>query len=391
MNESLPDATRRDFLTGRAARRQIELAGEEVADAIVEAGEHRPVPVGHDTVRLETAAMACQWAVVMNPGPPRQVMVASDALDLVHALEDQLTVYRADSELMRINLSAHDDWQPVESELFDLLQCCRSWSEQTGGAFDATTGAIIRLWRGCRQGGRIPSQEEITDAMQHTGIHRVLFDEAARAVRFTATGCEFDLGAVGKGFAVDQAAQLLQREGIGDFLVHGGQSSLFAAGDHNRQGGWPIGIRNPLFTEQRYATILLNDAGMSTSGSNIQYFRHAGKRYGHILDPRTGWPAHSPDTGGTPAACGSPSAGETDPVNSLLSVTVLAPTAAEADALSTAFYVMGLEKARDYCHNRPDVGAILIPTPTRGRTLEPVVCNLAADRLYFEMSGEQGA
>ena len=384
MSDTPPTPSRRDLLTGRAIRQQAEHAGGQIADALIDAGEHRPVPVGHDTVRLETSAMACQWAVVMNPGPPRQVMVASDALDLVHALEDQLTVYRSDSALMQINASAHDGWQPVESGLFELLQRCRSWSEQTSGAFDPATGAIIRLWRDRRQDGRIPKEDEVAAAMNRTGIDRVRFDDAAQAVRFSAAGCEFDLGAVGKGYAVDQAAQLLRREGVDEFLVHGGQSSLYATGDHNRQGGWPIGIRNPLFTEQRYATILLRDSGMSTSGSNIQYFRHGGRRYGHILDPRTGWPAHSPETDSTRNAVDTP------PQDDLLSVTVLTPSAAEADALSTAFYVMGLEKARDYCHNRPDVSAILIPTPARGRTLEPVVCNIADDLLFFEISSERG-
>ena len=87
--------------------------------------------------------------------------------------------------------------------------------------------------------------------------------------------------------------------------------------------GWPVGIGNPLFTEKRLGTLLLCDQAMATSGSNIQFFRHEGKRYGHILDPRTGWP-----------------------VDGMLSVTVLAPSAALADALSTAFFVMGVEKAR---------------------------------------------
>ena len=100
---------------------------------------------------------------------------------------------------------------------------------------------------------------------------------------------------------------------------------------------------------------------MSTSGSNIQYFRSQGRRYGHILDPRTGWPAEG-----------------------LLSVTVIAPTAAEADALSTAFYVMGLEIALAWCDNHPLIGAILIPHPTQGRRLAPVVHNIPADMLFFE-------
>lgn len=129
----------------------------------------------------------------------------------------------------------------------------------------------------------------------------------------------------------------------------------------NFTGGWAIGIRHPLFPAERYATIVLRDRGMSTSGSGVQFFRHAGKRYGHILDPRTGWP-----------------------VEDVLSVTVLAPTAAEADALSTAFFVMGLEKAQAYCDTDANVAALLIPPPRRGRALEPVLCNLPDDVLFFE-------
>jgi thiamine biosynthesis lipoprotein len=339
---------------------QAEAAGDALADALVEAGEHQPEPVGRDTIRLETRAMACAWSVIMNPGPPRQVMVASDALDLVHQLEDQMTVFRDDSELQRINLAAHAAPHPVEAELFRLLLRCRDWAGTTEGAFDPTSGPLIRLWRRCREQGRIPTADEICEAMNGVGIGRVAFDVRAETVWFPRRGYQFDLGAVGKGYAVDRAAAHLRQEGIEDFLVHGGRSSLLAAGDHAGQGGWPVGLKNPLFTRQRYATVLLSNCGLSTSGSNIQYFRHGGRRYGHILDPRSGWPTEG-----------------------LLSVTVLASTAAEADALSTAFYVMGLEKAAAYCHNRSEIAAILVPFPRRGKTLEPVVLNLPEGRLFF--------
>ena len=376
MTEMTPSSNRRDFLTGRAARQQVESAGAHIADALVDAGEHRPVPVSHDTVRLETSAMACHWAVVMNPGPPRQVMTASDALDMVHSLEDQLTVYRDESEVMRINREAGNGPVTVEPNLFNLLRQCREWAKQTCGAFDPTAGPLIRLWRDRRADGRIPTAEEIAETLTRVGIDRVEFDPHGQTIRFPTAGFAFDLGGVGKGYALDRAADHLRREDVADFLIHGGHSSLYARGDHAGQGGWPIGLRNPLFTEERYATLLLQDQGMSTSGSNIQFFRHQGRRYGHLLDPRTGWPAHSPD-----AEREAP-----DPEGSLLSVTVLAETAAQADAFSTAFYVMGLEKARDYCHNRPEVSAILIPSPTHGRTLSPIVCNLSEDRLFFEAS-----
>jgi len=108
------------------------------------------------------------------------------------------------------------------------------------------------------------------------------------------------------------------------------------------------------------ATLLLKNRGMSTSGSAVQFFRHQGKRYGHIIDPRTGWP-----------------------VESMLSVTVLAPDAALAEALSTAFFVLGVEKAREYCHNHTEVAALLVPAPTSGNRLEPVICGIPESDLEF--------
>lgn len=359
MNDHSPTASRRDFLTGRAVLQQTSAAGNVLAEAIVDAGEHRPEPVGRDTIRLETRAMGCPWSVIMNPGPPRQVMIASDALDLVYALEDQMTVYRDDSELQRINFHAHESPQSVDENLFRLLQQCRAWCDATEGAFDPTAGPLIRLWRRCREEARIPNQAEIRETMQRVGLRQVRFDAEKQTVAFPSEGFGFDLGAVGKGYAIDRAACHLRQEGMTDFLVHGGYSSLFASGDHHGQGGWPVGLKNPLLTERRYATLLLSDCGMATSGSNIQYFRHGGRRYGHLLDPRTGWPAEG-----------------------LLSVTVLAPTAAEADALSTALYVMGLEKAREYCHNRAEIGAILVPHPQHGTALDPVIVNVPPDRLF---------
>jgi len=153
---------------------------------------------------------------------------------------------------------------------------------------------------------------------------------------------------------------MLGEAGLNDWLFHGGQSSLLARGDHNQWGGWPVGIRHPLFPQQRLMTVLLKDWALSTIGTGVENFRHGGERDAHILDPRTGWPAEG-----------------------MLSVTVLAPTAAEADALSTAFFVTGVENARRYCDNHGGVTAMLIPPPRRGRTLEPIVCGIPDEVLFF--------
>jgi Membrane-associated lipoprotein involved in thiamine biosynthesis len=360
------DSSRRDFLTGRAIGKAVRGRADEVADAILDGSSEQSIPRGDETIRLETRAMACQWSVIMNPGPPRQVMVASDALDLVHAAEDLLTVYRDDSQTARVNQHAAAGPIAVPAELFRFLEVCRSLWEKTGGAFDPAMGGLIQIWRQARREGKIPSQEEIDRELASTGMQHVQLNPEQETVFFDVKGVRLDFAAIGKGYAIDLVRDHLLSEGVSEFLVHGGHSSIFGQGDHAGHRGWPVGIKNPLFPEKRYATLLLRDQGMSTSGSNVQYFRYGGRRYGHLLDPRNGWPAEG-----------------------LLSVTVVAPTATLAEALSTAFYVMGLDKARQYCDDHPDVGAILVPPPLHGRTLQPVVCNLASDQFFLEeRSGE---
>ena len=319
------------------------------------------MPVAGETFRIETRAMACEFSVILNPGVHERTWVASDALDLVHELEQQLSVYRDDSELSEINRQAPHGEVEVESGLFDLLCECRSLCELTDGAFDPTSGPVIALWRKCRSEGRIPESQEIEACREQTGIHQVMFNSEKKTVRFAREGVELNAGGIGKGYALDRIAGDLCAGGFDGFLLHGGRSSVVARGDHNQQGGWPVGIGNPLFTDRRVATLLLRDQALGTSGSNIQYFRHQGRRYGHILDPRTGWPAE-----GT------------------LSVTVVASTAAMADALSTAFFVLGVEKAAACCDNLPGVGAILIPLPERGKRVRPIVIGIPEDQLFWD-------
>ncbi|MDA1018271.1 MAG: FAD:protein FMN transferase, partial [Planctomycetota bacterium] len=284
----------------------------------------------------------------------------SDALDMIHALEAQMTVYREDSELAAINRTAGDGGAIVERELFGLLQLAARLSDETDFGFDPTTGPLVSLWSRCRKDNRIPSSVEIFPVLERTGMDHVRFDDEFQRVEYDREGVELNLGGIGKGHALDVAGRFLREEGVDEWLFHGGHSSLLACGDHNSQGGWPVGIRNPLFVDQRLASIVLRDQAMSTSGSNVQFFRYNGKRYGHILDPKSGWP-----------------------VEGMLSVTVLAPTAAEADALSTAFFVRGLEIARRYCDNHPTVSALLIPPPCQGRKLDVFICGIPDEVLFF--------
>lgn len=355
------NSNRREFLTGQVVQNELRRVGDQVADALDEFGFLANAPTASDTVRLETKAMGCSWSVIMNPGPPRQVMAAGDAFDMVRDVEQMLTIYRDDSDIARINQFACDASQKIGDELFHFLKHCQELNSSTNGAFDPATGALIQLWKRCRNVGKIPTEEQIADALEQSGMSHVFLDETEQTIRFDRPRLSLDFASIGKGYGIDRAANHLINEEINNFLVHGGQSSLFAAGVHGLHDGWPIGLKNPLFTDRRYATIVLKDQGMATSGSNIQYFRYDGKRYGHLLDPRTGWPA-----------------------SGLLSVTVVTPNATDADALSTAFYAMGLDNALKYCDDHPETSAIFVPTPTRGRTLEPVIKNFPLNRLFFE-------
>ena len=130
---SSPSPSRRDFLSGRTAKRVVEAAGEVLADRLT---EQKRVPLAGDTIRLETQAMACAWNVIMNPGPVDQVMKASEAFNVVHDVETLLTVYRAESEISQVNFHAAERPVAVSPELYEFLDRARRLSLETNGAFD---------------------------------------------------------------------------------------------------------------------------------------------------------------------------------------------------------------------------------------------------------------
>jgi thiamine biosynthesis lipoprotein len=206
------------------------------------------------------------------------------------------------------------------------------------------------VWGFTRRNGAIPEPQALAEALARVGGQFIEFDDATSSVRFAIPGLKINLGSIGKGYALDRSAELLTETGIHDFLLHGGNSSVLARGAHGSldpMQGWAVGVRNPLRPDRRLGQVFLKDRALATSGSGTQFFVHEGRHYGHIIDPRSGWPAEG-----------------------VLSVSVLAGTAAEADALSTAFYVMGLEAAREYCTGHPNIAAIMVCRGTRQGSLE---------------------
>lgn len=356
-----PQTTRRQFLSGRAA---LDALGESVRESTT-APERTDSITGRGTYLLhaERHAMACQFQVFLNAGQYSGGMEAAiGALNLVDSLEDQMTVYRDHSEISRLNQSAHLGPVPVEPRLFELLRFAVELSKETMGAFDIASGALSKMWGFYRRHGRLPSDEEVKGALENVGSGHLHLDSTLRTVRFGRPGVDINLGSIGKGFALDRCAEQMSAAGVYDFLLHGGQSSVFAAGSRlsaDTDGkGWLVGVGHPLRPRQRLAEIRLRDRGLATSGSGIQYFHHEGKRFSHILDPRTGRPAEG-----------------------VLSVTVAAPTAMEADALATAFFVMGSEASLQFCQERPDLAVVFVLAGPRAGGIDIVPHGFDEDSL----------
>ena len=287
---------------------------------------------------------------------------ALKALDFVDELEQQLSVYREDSEVSRLNRTAGQGPVRVAENLWKLIQVGLTLHQETQGAFDLTAGPLSKVWGFYRRSGGIPDEVSLQTAMQKVGSAAVKLDEQGQTVEFQKPGLELNFGGIGKGYALDEAGRIMFTHGVDDFLLHGGASSVLACSSAGMQAAtaWPVGVGHPLKPGQQLVEIQLMNRGLSTSGSGTQFFRHAGRRYGHILDPRTGQPA-----------------------DGLLSVTVTAPSAALADALSTAFYVLGVEKSMDYCAKHPEIAALFVLPSTGGR-VQTQAAGFAEGELVWE-------
>jgi thiamine biosynthesis lipoprotein len=348
---------RRDFLH---PRRLAHTAGQ-VLGALDElnalpAGAPAAPPPEYALLRVSRRAMATLFEVLLPFGTPDGTAAAEAALDAIDRLEDQLTVYRDTSEVSRLNARAATGPVPVEEGLFGLLQLAARVSAETDYAFDVTAGALIKAWGFFCGPRRVPADSEIRQVLQRVGMRHVVLDPAQPSVRFARPGLEINLGSIGKGYALDRAAELLRRDWkIRSGVLHGGHSSVYAMGSEPGAGrGWPVGIRHPWDEGRRVAVVYLRDRALGTSAATFQHLEHHGRKLGHILDPRTGWPAEA-----------------------LAGASVLAPTAAEADALATAFFILGVERARAYCTAHPEVGAFLLPAGAE----TPVVLGLTPDDL----------
>ncbi len=248
---------------------------------------------------------------------------------VVDRIDRQMSTYQEDSEVSRFNRAAADDWFLISEETAYVIAAALDVGQQTGGALDITVGPLVRLWCfGPRASGEKapPAEAGIAGVLEHVGFAKLQLRRQPPAVRKEVPLLEIDLSSVAKGYAVDQIAELLENRGIQNFLVEIG-GELRARGKRPDGDDWRVGIERPDAHRRLAQTVIpLVDGALATSGDYRNFFEHAGQRFSHLLDPSTGRPVE----------------------HSLVSVSVVAPTCLEADALATALLVLGPERGYDW-------------------------------------------
>jgi len=286
--------------------------------------------------------MATRFEMVLHGEDSVSLRAAGEeAIAEIERLEDQLSLYRPSSEIAEINARAARGPVRVSPPVLALLRQARDLSEQTSGAFDITIAPLVRCWGFMGGTGHSPDPDELAKARANVGMGLVILDEQECTVQFAHEGVMLDLGAIGKGYAIERAAEILRETGVTSALLHGGTSSVYALGHPPDDEFWKVAVENPPASVDASANslspVFLRDEAVSVSAIWGRSFQNEGKRFGHVIDPRTGEPAAS-------AALAA----------------VILPSATETDALSTALLTLGKSGHEQIAKLRPGMRTLLL-------------------------------
>lgn len=275
------------------------------------------------SVRLAREAMNTRFEIALHGSHPVALRAAGEeALDEIERLEERLSLFRPASEIAHLNARAAQEPIRVTPGTLALLQHARRLHAETGGLFDPTIAPLLDCWGLLGGAGRMPTAAAVAAARACVGLDLVEFNEKNRTVRFTRDGVRLDLGAIGKGYAIDCAVQILREAGVTSALLHSGTSTVYALGSPPESDAWPVAIDGPPTPpgqpRQQLAVVRLRDQSLSVSAVWGKSFTAAGRTFGHVLDPRSGQPA-----------------------SEAVLAAVLLPSATESDAFSTALLAVG--------------------------------------------------
>jgi thiamine biosynthesis lipoprotein len=258
----------------------------------------------------------------------------------IERIQDLMSTYDKNSEMTRVNRLAVDDWVAPAPEILSLVKTSIEISRGSEGAFDITVGPLVNLWRQAGKQKQPPAAEAVETARTRVGFASIQLDPGENQLRFLKKGMSMDLGGIAKGYALDRAADVLRSEGVEEALLNAGGDILAVGG----KGGdpWRVGIRDPRDPDGTLGYLEVQDEAVVTSGDYERFFMHEGRRYHHIIDPRTGTPAWG-----------------------CRSITVVSDRATEADAVATAAFVLGPLKGFEFLESREGVEGLIVDD--RGR------------------------
>lgn len=323
-----------------------------------------------ETITLARNAMNTRFELVLHGDNAASLRAAGEeALTEVERIESRLSLFRPSSEIARVNALAAREPVRVSPEVFALLAHAQRLSVETGGAFDITMAPLLRCWGLLgKSDGHIPNADELAAARAICGMNLVGLNRPEFTVRFARAGVMLDLGAIGKGYAVEQAAEILRDAGVKSALIHGGTSTVFAIGAPPDSDAWRIVIEEPqteptpnpakegssaqvvvplsggvrggfphVQANPPLAIIPLRDESLSVSAVVGKCFVANGRTLGHVIDPRTG-----------------------RPTSHALLATVVLPSGTETDALSTALLVVGPDGHDTIAALRPGMRTLIV-------------------------------
>lgn len=254
----------------------------------------------------------------------------------ISRIEKLISSWDASSQTSEINRNAGIKPVKVDAELFQLIERALSISKLTDGAFDISYASMDRIWKFDGSMTAMPSEKEIAASVSKVGFQNVILNKKNSTVFLKLKGMKIGFGAIGKGYAADKAKSLLIAKGVSSGIIN-------ASGDMNTWGKqpngneWKVAITNPMDKNKVFALLPITNGAVVTSGNYEKYVNFNGKRYTHIIDPRTGYPS-----------------------SGIISVTVFAPKAELADALATSVFVMGIEAGLDRINQLPQIECIII-------------------------------
>jgi FAD:protein FMN transferase len=274
-------------------------------------------------------------------------MASTAAFEKIAALERVMTDYDPESELMRLCQTPVGRAAPVSAELFEVLEKSQRVAELSNGAFDATVGPVIRLWRRTRRTAELPAPQMLASARAAVGWQNLKLNRHNHTLTLLVPHMQLDLGGIGKGFAADKALQVLQSHGVERALI-AASGDIAVSGPPPGKAGWRVSIGAPDFAFPELdpesktnlpivRTLLLKHASVSTAGDSEQFVDIGGVRYSHIVDPRTGIG-----------------------LTNQLQVSVIAPRATDTDAFDTTARVLGVEQGMKLIERQPQLAALIL-------------------------------